>query len=207
MLIRSGIIAAAVLFSSVSWAASAASAREAADPSREQLQHMLMTPKDLEGATQVPWYAKAIVVREASGPAGTADSSGCPDLDNAVLATNYGLTDSGAQPFVTNMGDQIEETVVYDQQANAHVQQLDKAIESCPVMTFSDGPQITVKPIELGGTVAGFRAFIGGYSRSAVLTASEGDYVVELIVSDRGYPDEYFQSLVKAATFRVANPN
>lgn len=178
------------------------SAVQAADPSKADLQRMLLTAQDLAALTNTQWQALPIRV-EDSGPAGEADDTGCPELDNAVLAHNTGLVDSGALDYVNANGDFIEETIVFDRQAAEHVRQLATAIEHCPVLTFTDGPKVGVQPMRLGERTAGFRGIIGGVSRSVVLTGAYKEYVVELIASDHGQPDAYYQALLERAFFRI----
>lgn len=207
MFTRSGMLAVLILLTAAAAPERVAAVAAPGDPSREQLQHLLITSQDLEAVTKMSWVALPLEVRYPAGPAGTAASSGCPGMDNAVLANNTGLLDSGVQPFHTKAGDFLEETIAYDKSAKEHVQQLGLAIQACPVMIFTDGPPIEVKPIDLGETVAGFRAYIGGISRSVVLAAAYGDYVIELIFSDRDYPDSFYKALLRAAYYRVDNPS
>ncbi len=180
----------------------AGSPARAADPGPSDLQRKLLTTSDLATLTKTQWQPLPIRA-ENSGPAGQADQTGCPELDNAVLAHNTGLVDSGAQDFVATSGDFIEETLAYDKSAAAHVNALGTAIAHCPKLTFTDGPSVGVQPMHLGDQTAGFRGIIGGVSRSVVLTGAHGDYVVELIASDHGYPDSYYQALLEQAFFRV----
>lgn len=177
------------------------------DPSREELQRELLTAQDLQRVTKIPWMAEAVVVNGPTGPAGTSQSSGCAGMDRAVLAQNTGLTDSGVQPFHSAAGDVLEQTVVFDTLAQEHVRELSAAVDDCPQMRFPDGPPVIIAPVEFGDDVAGFRAYIDGQSRSAVLVAAHGDYVVELVASDSGHPDSYFLALLEAARQRVDAPN
>jgi hypothetical protein len=177
------------------------------DPSREDLQRHLLTTQDLQRVTRIPWMADVVVVNGPTGPAGTSESSGCPGMDEAILAQNTGLTDSGVQPFHSASGDVLEQTVVYDELAQEHVRELSDAVDNCPVMRFPDGPPVTIRPVEFGDSVAGFRACIDGQSRSAVLVAAHGEYVVELVASDSGHPDDYYLALLQAAFARVDAPS
>jgi len=179
-----------------------ASTAQAADPSKADLQRMLLTPQDLAALTKAEWQVLPIRAENA-GPAGQADNTGCPELDNAVLAHNTGLLDSGAQDFVGVKGDFIEETIAFDKAAVGHVTQLATAIAHCPMLTFTDGPKVGVQPMSLGAGTAGFRGIIGGVSRSVVLTGAHKDYVVELIASDHGQSDAYYQALLERAFFRI----
>lgn len=186
--------------------ATAASAAASRDPSREDLQEMLLTAQDLPQATGKAWMAGALVTTGPTGPAGTTEPSGCPAMDNAVLAQNTGLTDSGVQAFYTSTGEFLEQTVVYDPAANQHVTELSGAIKECPTMKFSDGPAVTLDPVDFGPAVAGFHAVVGGESQSAVLVASHRDYVVELVVGDPSLTDEQLNSLLQAAFQEIDNP-
>ncbi len=198
------LLAATAVAGSVAGSAQAAAA---SDPSREDLQNLLLSNQELAEPTGKTWRAGTLVTTGPTGPAGTTESSGCTALDSAVLAQNTGLTDSGVQAFYAQSGDYLEQTVVYDRTANEHVQELSRAIEPCPAMKFSDGPAVTLKAIDLGPNVAGFRSYIGDQSQSAVLVASHGDHVVELVLSDDGYTDAIFQKLLAAAFAQIDNPN
>ncbi len=180
---------------------------ERGDPTREELQLLLLTEEDLLEATGKPWIADRLVTTGVTGPAGTTEPSGCTALDTAVLAQNTGLTDSGVQPFYTAAGDILEQTVVYDPAGSEHIRQLDVAIEQCPQMRFSDGPAVSLKPVEFGDSVTGFRALIQGESRSAVLVAAYKQYVVELVLSDDAYSDAFFQNLLAEAFEQIDHPN
>jgi hypothetical protein len=186
--------------------AAQASAATSRDPSREDLQEFLLTAEDLPGATGKAWMAGALVTTGPTGPAGTSEPSGCPAMDNAVLAQNTGLTDSGVQAFYTPSGDYLEHTVVYDPAAAQHVQELSGAITGCPTMKFSDGPAVTLKPVDLGPAAAGFRSFVGDQSQSAVLVAEHGDYVVELVVGDTSLTDTHLKNLLQTAFDQIDNP-
>ncbi|GIH09157.1 hypothetical protein Rhe02_72240 [Rhizocola hellebori] len=177
------------------------------DPSREDLQQLLLDTQDLPEATGKTWRAGALVTTGPTGPAGTTESSGCAALDNAVLAQNTGLTDSGVQAFYAESGDFLEQTVVYDPAASEHLRELSGAIMQCPAMKFSDGPAVTLKPFDLGPAVAGFRSFVGDQSQSAVLLAQHGDHIVEFVMSDGGYTDAQLQSLLRAAFAQIDHPN
>jgi hypothetical protein len=181
----------------------AAPSAKTADPSRSELQRMLLNSQDLAEVTKARWLDGEIQVREAAGAAGEADSSGCPEMDTAVLAHNTGLTSSGAIQYATPAGDYLEQMVAFDRRAATDVAQLATAITHCPVMTFADGPKVGVQPMRLGEGTAGFRGMIGGVSRSVVLTAAHKDYVVELVASDRGQPDAYYKALLDRAFFRI----
>jgi hypothetical protein len=187
--------------------AAPASAAVSRDPSREDLQQLLLDTQDLPEATGKTWMAGALVTTGPTGPAGTTESSGCTALDNAVLAQNTGLTDSGVQAFYAESGDFLEQTVVYDRAASEHITELSRAIEQCPAMKFSDGPAVTLKPINLGQSVAGFRSYVGDQSQSAVVIAQHGEHVVELVMSDPGYTDAQLQNLLRAAFAQIDNPN
>lgn len=187
------------------WAAPAVAAAPAAPdkavqdaaPTREDLRAMLLHPDELAAHTKTTWVAKP-------APAGDspASTTGCAGLDNAVLASNTGLVDSGPVDYLGANGDLIEQNIAHDPQSAQHVRELATGIADCPAMTF-DGMSVPIKPMDLGSDVAAFRVFIGGQSRSAVLTASHGDYVVELITSDHGFGDGYFQSLLDLAYNRL----
>jgi len=187
--------------------AAPASAAVSRDPSREDLQHLLLNTQDLPEATGKTWRAGALVTTGPTGPAGTTESSGCTALDNAVLAQNTGLTDSGVQAFYAESGGFLEQTVVYDPAAAQQIQELSGAIDQCPAMKFSDGPAVTLKPINLGQSAAGFRSFAGSQSQSAVVIAAHGEHVVEFVMSDNGYTDAQFQNLLQAAFAQIDNPN
>jgi hypothetical protein len=180
-------------------------ARASENPSRDDLQRMLLTPQDLAPLTQAQWKTLPIRVDNV-GPAGQSDGTGCAELDKAVLARNTGLVDSGAQVFVSGGGDFIEQTIAFDRSAAAHVGELAMAVSHCPEMTFADGPKVTVRPMSLGDGTAGFRGIIGGVSRSVVLTGAHGNYVVELIASDHGQSDAYYQALLDRAFYRIDHP-
>jgi hypothetical protein len=175
----------------------------APDPSQSDLQRKLLTSQDLSEMTHARWSSGEIQVRQASGPAGEADSTGCAELDGAVLSHNNGLVDSGAIQFETAAGDYLEQTIAFDRRATADVTQLATAIAHCPVMTFADGPKVGVQPMRLGDGTAGLRAMMGGASRSVVLAAAHKDYVVELIASDRGQTDAYYKALLERAYLRI----
>lgn len=179
--------------------AAQASAAQAQDPNREDLQEFLLDAQDLPAAQGKTWMAGKLVTTGPTGPAGTTEPSGCPGMDGAVLAQNTGLTDSGVQAFYTADGDYLEHTVVYDRAAKQHVQELSGAIAQCPTMKFSDGPAVTLKPVELGASVAAFRSYVGDEAQSAVVVAERGDYVVELVVGDTSFTDDHLRDLLHAA--------
>lgn len=197
------LIMLAILTASATASHFTAPSAKSADPSRSDLQRMLLSSLDLAEVSKTQWSAGEIQEREVSGPAGQADSTGCPELDTAVLAHNTGLTDSGAMQFATPAGDYLEQTIAYDRRATEDVAQLATAIAHCPVMTFADGPKVSVQPMRLGDGTAGFRGMIGGVSRSVVLTAAHKDFVVEIIASDHGQSDAYYKALLERAFSRI----
>lgn len=179
-----------------------ASAAEDA-PTRDELRRMLLTPEELAPLTQTTWTMQPALAGDSP-----ASTTGCTGLDTAVLASNTGLVDTGPMDFMGANGDLIEENVAYDRDATAHVQELAAAITDCPAMTF-DGLSVPIKTFELNGVageVAAFRVYINGVSRSVVLTASHGDYVVELIASDHNFGADYYRALLTAAFDKVDHP-
>jgi hypothetical protein len=207
MFMRSMTAVAVVALLAATAIAGSASAAASRDPSREDLQQLLLDSEDLPDSTGKTWVAGALVTTGPTGPAGTTEDSGCAAMDNAVLAQNTGLTDSGVQAFYTDSGDFLEQTVVYDPAAKEHVRELAAAIEQCPGMKFSDGPAVTLKAFNLGESVAGFRSFVGDQSQSAVIVAAYGDHVVEMVMSDDGYTEAALQDLLRAAFTQIDNPN
>ncbi|MBB5867869.1 hypothetical protein F4553_001248 [Allocatelliglobosispora scoriae] len=176
-----------------------ASAAEQA-PTREQLKRMLLTPGELAPLTKTTWTVQPALAGDSP-----ASTTGCTGLDTAVLASNTGLVDSGPFDFLAANGDLIEQNIAYDPDSAAHVKQLAAAITDCPAMTF-DGMSVPIKTMPIGTNpdrIAAFRVYIDGVSRSVVLTASHGDYVVELIASDHNFDEAYYQGLLSAAFAKV----
>jgi hypothetical protein len=169
-------------------------------PTTDQLKRMLLTPADLEALTHTTWSTQPVIGGGLAGP------SGCPELDNVVLADNTGLTTSGLQDYVSAEGHLIEENVVHDPNAIADIKALATAIAHCPALSF-EGIYAPIEALDLGSNVAAFRVFINGVSRSVVLNGSHGDYVVELIAGDHNNSDSFWRSLLDAAYHRIDHPS
>src|SRR5262245_61308832 len=86
------LIMLAILTASATAQHLAAPSAKQPDPSRSDLQRMLLNSQDLAEVTKTRWSDGEIQEWQVSGPAGQADATGCPELDTAVLAHNTGLT-------------------------------------------------------------------------------------------------------------------